>query len=881
MVTGQPVVQGLAQSKITPPKPGEWFERSGLLGKLATSTASSRRIWVSAPGGTGKTTLVRSFLSADPRPLLWYYVDQGDHDPANVFFHLSQVAQTSGSGGPPLSPLTPEYLPNLPVYCRNFFRSFYAHFAAGCVLVFDDLQEGPGETLFGTILRAAMTELPESSNLFVISREEPYPYFARERLNQSLAHLGWGELRLSLAETRDFLAWLRQSEPSPSTIDRAFSLTQGWLGGLLLFSASPDEAPLYPQFPLERTDLLFDYFASDIFARLSTGIQSFLLQCAFLPMITAGMAEDLTGRAEAREILDRLVRGNHFTIRVPTSPESYRFHPLFKQFLRSRAGRNFGPAELALIKSRSAQLLISNEQPEPAAELLIDAKEWSALSNLIQDQAETLFRQGRSQTLMKWLDALPAELRTADPRLCYWRGSCLVAQDPVAARQELEQAFVMFEATGEKVGSMLAWATAVYAITVGWGECYRLDEWISRFDGLRERYPDFASPQIEALMVQGILKALTWRQPYRADLPEWSDKLHRLIVANPDPGFRFSAGSDLLFSLAMVGSFAKARALRQQLDGELDVEGVTPLQKLSWLTSRAICEWIVLDQSGCMATLELGRQIVEASGIHVLDLRLFGQGIFLGLTTGNIPLVKGLVASLPTTAPSDSLDQAYLYLLNTELSLIDGDLPKAIALAEIATEGAEAAGSPIPLSFGLVCLALALHRNGQHEQAVKVLERGFEVCRGTNHFTSVFCFLDAYLAFENGENDRAQTRLREGFGVAAQQGYLNFYPWRDDIMTRLCREAIAAGIEVDYAKHLASVRNLDLSSPDGPKLTPKEIEVLGWIRHGKSNWEIAQILAISERTVKFHVANILTKLDAKSRTQAVAIALESGLIGDS
>lgn len=61
-------------------------------------------------------------------------------------------------------------------------------------------------------------------------------------------------------------------------------------------------------------------------------------------------------------------------------------------------------------------------------------------------------------------------------------------------------------------------------------------------------------------------------------------------------------------------------------------------------------------------------------------------------------------------------------------------------------------------------------------------------------------------------------------------------------------------------------------------LTRREQEVIGWLRHGKSNWEISRILGISERTVKFHVTSIMRKLNAVTRTQAVALAMELGIL---
>lgn len=66
----------------------------------------------------------------------------------------------------------------------------------------------------------------------------------------------------------------------------------------------------------------------------------------------------------------------------------------------------------------------------------------------------------------------------------------------------------------------------------------------------------------------------------------------------------------------------------------------------------------------------------------------------------------------------------------------------------------------------------------------------------------------------------------------------------------------------------------DLSSA----ISIREKEVLAWLKKGKSSWDIAVILGISERTVNYHVKNIMQKLNAVSRTHAVAVAMEQGLI---
>jgi LuxR family quorum-sensing system transcriptional regulator SolR len=62
------------------------------------------------------------------------------------------------------------------------------------------------------------------------------------------------------------------------------------------------------------------------------------------------------------------------------------------------------------------------------------------------------------------------------------------------------------------------------------------------------------------------------------------------------------------------------------------------------------------------------------------------------------------------------------------------------------------------------------------------------------------------------------------------------------------------------------------------RLSEREIEILGWTADGKTSWEIGRILGITERTVNFHVNNIVIKLKAQNKVQAAAKALSLGII---
>jgi DNA-binding NarL/FixJ family response regulator len=75
-----------------------------------------------------------------------------------------------------------------------------------------------------------------------------------------------------------------------------------------------------------------------------------------------------------------------------------------------------------------------------------------------------------------------------------------------------------------------------------------------------------------------------------------------------------------------------------------------------------------------------------------------------------------------------------------------------------------------------------------------------------------------------------------------------------------------------------SDRREPLAETGGQTLTPRERDVLAMLARGLSNKNIAARLSLAENTVKFHVASILAKLDATTRTQAVTIGVRRGWI---
>jgi len=109
------------------------------------------------------------------------------------------------------------------------------------------------------------------------------------------------------------------------------------------------------------------------------------------------------------------------------------------------------------------------------------------------------------------------------------------------------------------------------------------------------------------------------------------------------------------------------------------------------------------------------------------------------------------------------------------------------------------------------------------------------------------------------------------------------YLLKDTDADALCRaiKAAAAG-QVQLTPQAAARLMQAVSAPESPEeLTERETEVLRLMAQGQANKEIARSLNISEKTVKVHVSNILSKLGVQSRTQATLYAIRYGLVSAS
>jgi DNA-binding NarL/FixJ family response regulator len=127
-----------------------------------------------------------------------------------------------------------------------------------------------------------------------------------------------------------------------------------------------------------------------------------------------------------------------------------------------------------------------------------------------------------------------------------------------------------------------------------------------------------------------------------------------------------------------------------------------------------------------------------------------------------------------------------------------------------------------------------------------------------------------FTAFDTDERILAAVR-------AGAQGYLLKGVPREELFNAV-RVVYAGGSLLQPVVASKLMRQVSQPGQESEPLTPREMEVLNLLAQGLQNKEIAAELVISQRTVKFHVSSIMSKLGAGNRTEAVALAAQQGLI---
>jgi ATP/maltotriose-dependent transcriptional regulator MalT len=470
-------------------------------------------VWIVAPPGAGKTTLVATWLEAREIPCIWYQVDPGDADLATFLHYLrTAAARASARGRSALPALTPEHRGDVAAFARRFFRQLFARMPDRAVLVLDNYQEVDPEQPFHRIVADAIGETPPGIAVIVVSRRDPPDCYARLLAAEHVAFVGWQSLRLTPEEAQQ-IATLRGA-CDPTSIRSLHEQCEGWAAGftLLLERAARGGSVSLPS-NSGASSAIFDYFAGELFDRFPGEARRLLLALSFLPRISEDAARAVTGTAAALALLEDLHRRRLFTERRATSPSVYQFHALFLAFLRARAAQALEPGEAKALTRRAAQALQREGNVEDAFPLYLRAGDYGTTRELIRTNAADLIGQGRWAAVVEWVDALPAQSVCSDCWLCFWLGAARVPVAPPRAREDLENSYALAVSAGDVLCEIQAAAGIAQTYMVEYARFRPLDPWIDALQAALGRAVRFPDADTETRVQSALLAALAYRRP--------------------------------------------------------------------------------------------------------------------------------------------------------------------------------------------------------------------------------------------------------------------------------------------------------------------------------------------------------------------------------
>ncbi|WP_298828049.1 BTAD domain-containing putative transcriptional regulator [uncultured Piscinibacter sp.] len=784
-----------APAKLTRPAAGSLLRRERLFRHLDAATRQ-RIVWICAPGGAGKTSLVTTWIATRGIAARWYRLDPGDADLGALFQGL-RAAVPERPRAEPLPAFSPASPASLDAFAQRFFDAWFARFDEAITLVFDNYEQLPADARVGEVLAALLAAMPDRARVVVLSRGRPPAALARWEASPDFVDVGWDELRFSADEAAALAA--QWGVVDAGVVAPLAASSRGWAAGIVLMLRAARAGVLVHDDGSESPRGLFNYFAEEIFARQPAATQQFLLRCAFLGDITVALAELLTGEPRAARILAELNADHFFVERKQSAdagaPAIYEFHPLFRDFLRDCARERLGAAALNEVRRRAAALLEGVDQIDAAARLLIDCGDGPRLAAFIEAHAPALAHSARFATLSDWLDRLPAAQIERTPRLLLWHGQCRLAARGADWPQAMERARMALDAAQDVVGSFIVrcWRIPVLADL----EAVRAD--IEALHAIVERHWSDLRPeqQAEALgecridlrtpLMLPLMRMLGERvEPLFHASTDSETKLqfgtflthcaaahgdmdlHRRLVApmralidqgTGTPRLRAAALAFQSFYWNQCGSCEDNRRMLAEIEAYGDLGGYFPDQALVWSAAlRSALHGLDGD-----AAERLERRVRPSARLVPWRYLMFlASAVLQHLRRGHLAAAAADAREMLALTPPESPMRGLALPAVAQLRLIEGRPEEALASLRGGLEAGLAWGNPAVQFTNLALLGVAHLRLGQHGDAREAIARALVlsavtgIVRSTVGHPALFTEVLAFALRDGIEVARAQ-----------------------------------------------------------------------------------------------------------------------------
>ena len=377
---------------------------------------------VVAPAGWGKSTIVTDWLARDDVTAGWVSLDGGDNDPKRFWRYLLLAAGQAGSGAGAAA------LRRLDAAGSDVLRDVLPAFVnelasaeAPLVLVLDDYHLVTSAQVHTTVA-TLLDRCPPQLHLMLITRADPPLPLSRLRVRGDLAELRADDLRFSAPEAVEFFSRrLEGAGPLLSERDvlRLLARTEGWAAGLQLAALRLRDRPDRSDFIERLTGAdwhIVNYLGEEVLASQPAEVREFLLVTSVLNRMCAPLCDALTGRADGAGLISEIYRANLFLVPLDDEHRWFRYHHLFGGLLRHELART-APDRPPVLHRRAAQWYAGRGDAAEAIGHAIASGDGSLSGRLVAAHWRQPFNAGQLETVHMWLDAMPAELVSADASL--------------------------------------------------------------------------------------------------------------------------------------------------------------------------------------------------------------------------------------------------------------------------------------------------------------------------------------------------------------------------------------------------------------------------------------------------------------------------------
>jgi LuxR family maltose regulon positive regulatory protein len=807
--------------------------------------SNARIILLTAPAGYGKTTLAQQWLAG--RPNAWY---RGTHASADVAALALGIAVAAAEIVPGADDRLRERLratnhPEEEVdVLAELLAEDLANWPSDAWLVIDDYQfameaEAPERFVERLVELAPL-------RLFVTSRFRPSWAAARRILYGEFFELERDALAMRNDEAREVLA---NREHVPVLVERA----QGWPAVIGL--AALTDSITFPKDDLPAE--LYDYFAEEVYLQAEPAVRWGLCQLAIAPTITTDVARTLFGEEAGQLILEH---GLRLGVLASDGGKRYALHPLLRSFLETKV-RDHGAEALASVVSQLEAFLLSRSAWDDAFWLIERWGDGAHVDPLIEAAAERLLAEGRSPTVERWLEF--ARSHAIESPLIDLTGAEIAFR---RGEHRLAEALALRSAPRFPQKHHLATRAYVRA-----GQSAYLTNRLDLALDLHREAQRLAREPVdlrEALL--GQLFATVELEGEAVD--EILANLDRFETEGPRATLRVVTSR--LFVAARRGGIDQA--LGQGVAAiPLLTEVEDPLERTSFL--HAIGGVLAIAARYDEASVLCRQAMTEAREFR-LKFALPHACVSAAIAeTGrrNFRRADGLLSEAEALAfqTADQHTAANVASARLRLGIAQGDFDQPVDLELHLRE----VSTPAMLSeyLGAAALVLALrgdlaraetYANEVHRTSKSLEGRSFAAWARIVILHKRHSARSADLAASTFR-EFSESGFRDSF-VAAYRGYSPLLPLllRDGELLSVVSRILSSARDQAFAKEIGVSISHEVAR-QGP-LSRREAEVHRLMATGMSNREIAEVLFISESTVKAHVRRVLQKLGVRSRTEA-------------